>query len=92
GVFVARGGGLALPPPPPDPARLTALIGPARAKIILLGGAKIDAPEALAWGLIDRIIPPDALMDAAHTLAGDAIAAAPQHLAAIKAMVPNARS
>jgi enoyl-CoA hydratase/carnithine racemase len=79
-------------PQPPDPARLTALIGPARAKMILLGGAKIDAPEALAWGLVDRIMPPEELMDAAHALAGDAIAAAPQHLAAIKAMVPHART
>src|SRR5690606_13160593 len=32
-----------------DPARLKALIGPARAKMILMAGAKIDADEALSW-------------------------------------------
>ncbi|MEJ2037049.1 MAG: enoyl-CoA hydratase/isomerase family protein, partial [Maritimibacter sp.] len=44
-------------PQPSDPARLTALIGPARAKMILMAGQKITAEEALSWGLIDRIVP-----------------------------------
>jgi enoyl-CoA hydratase len=26
-----------------------------------MGGQRIDAPEALSWGLIDRIVPVDAL-------------------------------
>ncbi len=42
-------------PQPSDPARLAALVGPARAKLVLLGGAKIGAEEALAMGLVDRI-------------------------------------
>ena len=75
-------------PQPSDPARLSALIGPARAKMILLGGAKIDAGEALAWGLIDRIVPQGGLMEAAKALATDALAATPEHVAAIKAMIP----
>ncbi len=75
-------------PQPSDPARLSALIGPARAKMILMGGAKIEADEALAWGLIDRIVPEGGLMEAANALAADAIAASPAHVAAIKAMVP----
>ena len=75
-------------PQPGDPARLAALIGPARAKMILLGGAKITADDALAWGLIDRIAPPEALMDSAAACAKDAIAASADHLAAIKAMIP----
>ncbi len=73
-------------PQPSDPARLSALIGPARAKMILMGGAKIDAPEALAWGLIERIVPAEGLMQAAQALAADALAAAPAHVAGIKAM------
>jgi enoyl-CoA hydratase len=36
--------------------RLTAMIGPARAKSIILGGRQIDAGTALAWGLVDRIV------------------------------------
>jgi enoyl-CoA hydratase len=74
-------------PQPSDPARLAALIGTARAKMILLGGAKIDAAEALAWGLIDRIVPQDALISAAQDLAQDASGASRAHLAAIKAMI-----
>ena len=69
-----------------DPARLVALIGPARARIILMGGARIDAPEALAWGLVDRLHPAPDLADAARALATDALAADAAHVAAIKAM------
>ncbi len=74
-------------PQPSDPARLVALVGPARAKMILMAGQKIETDEALAWGLIDRILPGEALMNAARTLAADVLAAKPGHAAAIKAMI-----
>ena len=74
-------------PQPSDPARLAALVGPARAKMILLAGQKIGADEALAWGLIDRIVAGDGLLDAARALCADALAATAAHGAAIKAMV-----
>ncbi|RNF34403.1 enoyl-CoA hydratase/isomerase family protein [Paracoccus methylarcula] len=74
-------------PQPSDPPRMAALIGPSRAKMILMGGAKIEAPEALAWGLIDRIVPAGDLIAAARELAADSKAAAPDHVAAIKAMI-----
>jgi len=77
-------------PQPADPARLVALVGPSRAAMILLGGARIEAGEALAWGLIDRIVEPDGLAAAAAGLAADALVAEPAHLAAIKAMIPRA--
>ncbi len=73
-------------PQPSDPARLVALVGPARAKMILMAGQKIEAEEALAWGLIDRIVPADALLETARQLAADVLAAKPGHAAAIKAM------
>ena len=73
-------------PQPSDPGRLADLIGPARAKMILMAGAKIGAEEAKAWGLIDRIAAPDALMEEARAWATDALAAKPGHAAAIKAM------
>ncbi|KPQ07483.1 MAG: Enoyl-CoA hydratase/carnithine racemase [Rhodobacteraceae bacterium HLUCCA12] len=76
-------------PQPSDPERLAALIGPARARMILMGGAKIDAHEALAWGLIDRIHPREALMDAAQALTDDACQAPQGHAARIKAMIPR---
>lgn len=45
-------------PQPSDPVRMAALIGPARTRLILMGGQKIEAEEALRFGLIDRIVPP----------------------------------
>jgi enoyl-CoA hydratase/carnithine racemase len=74
-------------PQPSDPARLSALIGPARAKMVLMAGAKIAADEALAWGLIDRIVPPETLMDAARALTTDVQTASAAHVAGIKALV-----
>lgn len=74
-------------PQPDDPARLAALIGPSRARMILLAGARITTDEALSWGLIDRITAPQDLLPTARTLAADALAAAPGHAAAIKAML-----
>lgn len=77
-------------PQPSDPGRLAALVGPARAKLILMAGLKATATEALSWGLIDRIEDPSALMPAARLLANDACTATPAHVAAIKAMIPGA--
>lgn len=74
-------------PQPSDPARLVALVGPARAKLILMSGAKIEAGEALAWGLIDRIVEPSDLLETARTLAADTLAAKPGHAAAIKRLI-----
>jgi enoyl-CoA hydratase/carnithine racemase len=37
--------------------RLPRLIGASRAKEMILGGQPIDADKALAWGLVDRVVP-----------------------------------
>jgi enoyl-CoA hydratase/carnithine racemase len=63
------------------------LVGPARAKMVLMAGQKIGAEEALAWGLVDRVIPAAGLIAGAAELAADALAARPEHVAAIKALV-----
>ncbi|NBR90537.1 MAG: enoyl-CoA hydratase/isomerase family protein [Rhodobacteraceae bacterium] len=73
-------------PQPSDPGRMAALIGPSRAKMILMGGQKIEAAEALAWGLIDRIVEPEQLMDMARALAADTLAARPEIALGIKAL------
>lgn len=73
-------------PQPSDPGRLAALVGPSRARMILLAGQRIDAETALAWGLIDRICAPEALTDTAMSLAEQALAADPGHVAALKRM------
>ena len=74
-------------PRPGDPERLTALIGPSRARMILMAGQKIPADEALAWGLVDRLVPADALLDTAEAMAADALGASREHVAAIKSLI-----
>ncbi|MGV6848451.1 MAG: enoyl-CoA hydratase/isomerase family protein [Marinibacterium sp.] len=64
-------------PQPSDPRRMAALIGPARTRLILMAGQKIDAPTALAFGLIDRIVAPETLLAEARALAADSLAADP---------------
>lgn len=75
-------------PQPSDPARMAALIGASRAKMILMAGQKIPAEQALAWGLVDQVTPPETLLDTARGLAADTLSAAPEHAAAIKALFP----
>ncbi|PIV72832.1 MAG: enoyl-CoA hydratase [Rhodobacteraceae bacterium CG17_big_fil_post_rev_8_21_14_2_50_65_11] len=77
-------------PQPSDPGRLAALVGPSRARMILLASQKIAADEALAWGLVDRVAPPEALMAEAHGLAAAALSGDPQVLRGIKAMCSGA--
>lgn len=73
-------------PQPSDPPRMARLIGPARAKMILMGGQKIPVEEAMTWGLIDRITESDVL-ETARALAQDVLSATPVHAAAIKRMI-----
>lgn len=77
---------MGLLPQPSDPARLAALVGPGRAAMMLLGGARIPADQALAWGLWDMLVTQETLMDQVRSLAAGALAAAPGHAAAVKAL------
>ncbi len=74
-------------PQPSDPPRLVSLVGPARAKLILMTGQKVAAAEALAFGLVDEIVDSDGLNERAQEFAADALAATPGHVSAIKQMV-----
>lgn len=73
-------------PQPSDPKRLTQLMGPARAKLILMGGHKVTTDEALSWGLFDQVADPNALMARTLDLAADTLAADYVHAATIKGM------
>ena len=73
-------------PQPSDPARLAALVGPARAKLVLMGGARLSAEEALRFGLVDRLVPSDGLHEAVRDLAVDTLAASPEVARGIKAL------
>jgi len=74
-------------PQPSDPARLAALVGPARAKLILMAGQKVSASEALSWGLIDQIVDDAALMAIAAEIGADVLGADLAHISAIKGLL-----
>jgi enoyl-CoA hydratase/carnithine racemase len=71
-------------PQPSDPKRLATLVGPSRAKQIILAGRRIGAEEARAWGLVDLLA--EDVVDVALTLAAEALAADAAHVRRIKAM------
>jgi len=48
--------------------RLPRLVGPAKAKEIIMSGRMVDAAEALAIGLVDRVVPADQVYTAAVEL------------------------
>ncbi len=74
-------------PQPSDPIRMERLVGPARTKMVLMAGQKISATEAQAWGLVDRIVDPDDLMQSARGLTQNVLAATNNHVAGIKGMI-----
>ncbi len=73
-------------PQPSDPARMRALIGPARTKLILMGGQKITADQALDFGLVDMLVSGDKMAGTIGDLAADVLDAKPEILSGIKEM------
>jgi enoyl-CoA hydratase/carnithine racemase len=84
GIPVAKFGFIA---PVPDTLRLVQLIGPAKAKWLLMTGRLIEAPEALAIGLVDQVVEPEALRGAVEDLAMTLAENAPLTLKATKQMI-----
>ena len=73
-------------PQPSDPLRMAALIGPARTKLILLGGQTLTAQEALQFGLIERVVEPETLLPTAEQMAADIITAPSEIARGIRAL------
>ncbi len=65
--------------------RLPRLVGIAHAKDLLFSGRFVDAPEALSIGLIDEMVGPDAVYDAAADWAGRFVDSSAAALAGAKA-------
>jgi enoyl-CoA hydratase len=57
--------------------RLARLVGKGKAMELILSGKMIDAQEALAIGLINRVVPLSDLVSSCETLAGEMIANSP---------------
>jgi enoyl-CoA hydratase/carnithine racemase len=70
-----------------DTKRLHDLVGPSRAKEILFTGRRVNAEEALALGMINEIVPSDALEDRALSLAREIAGNAGNSVRAAKAVV-----
>jgi enoyl-CoA hydratase len=60
-----------------EAALLPAMIGPGRAAEMLLTGESVDAARAEAWGLVNRVVPADALATAAQEIVDKVLACAP---------------
>ncbi|MFI4949213.1 MAG: enoyl-CoA hydratase [Alphaproteobacteria bacterium] len=70
-----------------EAALLPKLIGPARARHLVLTGENVDAVTALAWGLVDRVVPTAELDAAVGSLAASILAAGPQAIRIQKALI-----
>ncbi len=70
-----------------EAALLPKLIGPGRARRLLLTGETIGAGEALSWGLVDAVAPPGDLDDAVEFLARPILAAGPRAVRLQKALI-----
>ena len=70
-------------------ARLARTVGASRAKELVYSGRFFDAEEALALGLIDDMVAPDGVYDAAAAWAGRFVDGPPYALAAAKAGIDD---
>jgi enoyl-CoA hydratase len=77
--------------PPGETARLARAIGESKAKDLVFTGRFVDAKEALALGLIDEMVAPDAVYDAAVAWAQRLVEHPPQVIAAAKATFGDGR-
>ena len=76
---------------PGEAARLARAIGESKAKDLVFSGRFVDAKEALALGLIDQMVAPDAVYDAAVAWAERFIGHSAKLLAAAKASFSTGR-
>lgn len=72
---------------PDEIRRLVCLVGPSRAKWLLLTGTRLTAGEALAWGLVDHVAANEQLDRAVDRVAGEILSGAPIAVAVAKRLV-----
>jgi enoyl-CoA hydratase len=69
--------------------KLPRLIGESRAKELAFTGNFLTADEALAWGLVNRVLPPGELLPACHVLASEMASCVPQALRGYKRLIDD---
>jgi enoyl-CoA hydratase/carnithine racemase len=67
--------------------RLPRLVGPGRARDMILTGRRVPAAEALGWGLLSRVVPPGRAVEEAVALAQQIAANAPIAVGLAKAAI-----
>lgn len=67
--------------------RLSRAIGPYRAREVSFTGNWVSAEQAAAWGFVNRVVAPEALMDTARALARDMLGTLPEMLLRYKAVI-----
>lgn len=75
----------------PGVRKLMELVGPAFTKEIFYTGRQFSAEEALAMGLVNRVLPPEQLEGAVHELGGTIGGNAPLTLGAVKVTLAELR-
>ncbi|HEY3065832.1 MAG TPA: enoyl-CoA hydratase-related protein [Methylomirabilota bacterium] len=73
-------------------ALLPALVGPGRAAEILLLGQPVRAADALAWGLVNRVVPVGRLEESVRDLVAGIMACAPSAIRLQKELIIRWRS
>jgi enoyl-CoA hydratase/carnithine racemase len=68
-------------------SRLVSMIGIARAKEVIITGDRYTAEDLHSWGMINRLVVPEMLMETAHDLAKRLIAKNPRAVAGSKLSV-----
>jgi crotonobetainyl-CoA hydratase len=67
--------------------RIPRLVPPAIARELLLTGRRMSADEALRWGLVNRVVPGEHVLDTSLELAAAICAAAPLSVAAVQELL-----
>ncbi len=67
--------------------KLPRMIGISRAKELAFTGNFMDAEQAERWGLVNRVVEPEALLDACRALAEDMLSTDPPSLVRYKQMI-----
>jgi enoyl-CoA hydratase/carnithine racemase len=71
--------------------RLPRLVGTGRALLLNIGGEPIDARTAYEWGLVERIVPREQLLDAALEIARTFAARSPHAVAVLRELARTTR-